>query len=152
MSVGGCSRAAIRPATHATWPACAQGKRHARACGLAAEVCHDTIICIVIGGRPSVATQRSRGYDTAQQRPATRHRSATTRATRRAVCAAGTESQYKFLYLDQGAKATALRHGSVRARHDLRHGQCTLRHGHNTALCAHSQGPLGVRTVHSTQF
>ena len=47
-----------------------------------------------------------------------------------AVRAAGIESRYNFLYRDRGGggggKATALRHGSVRAQHDLLHGQCVL--------------------------
>ena len=46
--------------------------------GLVAEVCHDTIVCIVTVGRLGVATQRVKGYDTTQQRPTTRRRSATT--------------------------------------------------------------------------
>ena len=53
--------------------------------GLVVEVCHDTIVCIVTGGRLGVTTQHVRGYDTAQQRLATRRRSATTQQRARAT-------------------------------------------------------------------
>ena len=53
-----------RPRSLATRPACARG--------LAAKVCHDTIVCIMTGRRPGVSTQSARGCDTAQQRPMTR--------------------------------------------------------------------------------
>ena len=84
------------------------------------------MVCIMAGGDLLCSNTAQQGCDTVQQCPATR---AAAGATRRAMRAAGIESRYNFLYRDRGAKAAALRHGSVCARHDMRHNQCALRHG-----------------------
>ena len=133
-------------------------------------MCHDTIICIMKGGRPSVVIQRARGCDTVHQPPVTLRRSAVTRAvahaTRRVVHTTWIELRYNFLYHDRGTTALALRYSSVRERHDrcaLRHDP---RHDHDTtpyaprhravhtawAQCVWGLGPLGVHPMHSTQF
>ena len=115
-------------------------------------MCHDTIICIMKGGRPSVVIQRARGCDTVQQRPVTRRRSVVTRAaahaTQRVVHMTGIELRYNFLYHDRGTTALALRYSSMCERHD----RCVLRHDprHDalcatTRRCAHGLGTVRVR-------
>ena len=80
--------------------------------GLVAEVCHDTIVCILTEVRLGVTTKHVMGYDTAQQRPTTRRRSAATRVATRMT---GIESRYNYLYHDWRGR----RHSSLRARHGL---------------------------------
>ena len=78
--------------------------------GLAAGVCHDTIVCIVTGGRPGVVTQHARSCDTAPS--ALRHGAGALRHARHcdrhgAQCARqGVVLRYKLCLVTDGDNTT----------------------------------------------
>ena len=106
------TRATTRPRGLVTWPACGRGKQQrARTWPGRWGVSRYKWLYHDRRGRPGVVVECSRGCDTAQQRPVTRHKNAVTRV---ATSVVRIESRYNFLYRDRGATAAVLRYGSMR--------------------------------------